>query len=158
MTNSEKKEHISSSGPKKPGIWRPIALGVIIIAFMVLAKVFNLGGRLGELREWILSLGALGPLVYILIYIVAVVFAIPGSVITVMAGVLFGSILGVATVSIGSTLGASLAFLISRHVAREAIELKFANNKKFNHTGTFPLLKPIELEDRYLIKKILWNY
>ena len=133
MTNSEKKEHISSSGPKKPGIWRPIALGVIIIAFMVLAKVFNLGGRLGELREWILSLGALGPLVYILIYIVAVVFAIPGSVITVMAGVLFGSILGVATVSIGSTLGASLAFLISRHVAREAIELKFANNKKFNH-------------------------
>jgi uncharacterized membrane protein YdjX (TVP38/TMEM64 family) len=100
---------------------------------MVLAKVFNLGGRLGELREWILSLGALGPLVYILIYIVAVVLAIPGSVITIMAGVIFGSVLGIATVSVGSTIGASLAFLVSRHIAREAIAQKFADNKKFHH-------------------------
>jgi uncharacterized membrane protein YdjX (TVP38/TMEM64 family) len=100
---------------------------------MVLAKVFNLGGRLGELREWILSLGALGPLVYILIYIGAVVLAIPGSFITVMAGALFGSVLGVATVSVGSTIGASLAFLVSRHIAREAIAQKFATNKKFHH-------------------------
>jgi len=100
---------------------------------MVLARVFNLGGRLGELREWILSLGAFGPLVYILIYIVAVVFAIPGSVITVMGGVLFGSVVGVASVSVASTIGASLAFLVSRHFARDAISQKFANNKKFHH-------------------------
>jgi uncharacterized membrane protein YdjX (TVP38/TMEM64 family) len=114
MANSDKKVHISSSPPpRKKSIWRPIALGLIIIAFMVLAKVFNLGGRLGEIREWILSLGALGPIVYILIYI--------------------GSILGIATVSVGSTIGASLAFLVSRHIAREAIAQKFADNKKFHH-------------------------
>jgi uncharacterized membrane protein YdjX (TVP38/TMEM64 family) len=100
---------------------------------MVLARVFNLGGRLEELREWILSLGAFGPLVYVLIYIVAVVFAIPGSVITVMGGVLFGSLVGVVSVSVGSTIGASLAFLVSRHFAREAITQKFANNQKFHH-------------------------
>jgi len=100
---------------------------------MILAKVFNLGGRMGELREWILSVGALGPLVYILIYTVAVVLAIPGSVITIMGGILFGSVLGVITVSVGSTLGASLAFLVSRHVAREAIVQKFSVNKKFHH-------------------------
>jgi uncharacterized membrane protein YdjX (TVP38/TMEM64 family) len=132
--NSDKKEHISSSAlPRKKSIWRPVALGLIIITFMVLAKVFNLGGRLGELREWILSLGALGPLVYILIYIGAVILAIPGSVITIMAGVMFGSVLGVATVSVGSTIGASLAFLVSRHIAREAIAQRFADNKKFHH-------------------------
>ena len=134
MANSDKKEHISSSPPpRKKSIWRPIALGFFIITFMVLAKVFNLGERLGEIREWILSLGALGPLVYILIYIGAVVLAIPGSVITIMGGVMFGSVLGVATVSVGSTIGASLAFLVSRHIAREAIAQKFADNKKFHH-------------------------
>jgi len=134
MAYSDKTEHISSSPPpRKKSIWRPIALGLIIITFMVLAKVFNLAGSLGELREWILSLGALGPLVYILIYIGAVVLAIPGSIITIMAGVMFGSVLGVATVSVGSTIGASLAFLVSRHIAREAIAQKLAINKKFHH-------------------------
>jgi len=131
MKHSSKNKH-NSSGPHKKSIWRPVILLVVVISLMVLARVFNLGGRLGELREWILSLGALGPLVYILIYIAAVVLAIPGSVITIMAGILFGSVLGIAVVSLGSTVGASFAFLISRHVAREAVAQKFENNEKFH--------------------------
>jgi uncharacterized membrane protein YdjX (TVP38/TMEM64 family) len=132
-TDPSKNAHVSSSSaPRKKSIWRPIVLGFIIIALMVLSYVFNLGGRLGELREWILSLGSYGPLVYILIYIVAVVFAIPGSIITILGGVLFGSVVGVVAVSIGSTIGASLAFLISRYVAREAIVQRFESNKKFH--------------------------
>ncbi len=132
-TDPSKNTRISSSStPRKKSIWRPIALGFVIIDLMVLSYVFNLGGRLGELREWILSLGSYGPLVYILIYIVAVVFAIPGSLITMMGGVLFGSVVGVAAVSVGSTIGASLAFLISRYVAREAIVQRLESNKKFH--------------------------
>jgi uncharacterized membrane protein YdjX (TVP38/TMEM64 family) len=132
-TDPSKNVHISSSSAtRKKSIWRPIALGFVIIVLMVLSYVFNLGGRLGELREWILSLGPYGPLVFILIYIVAVVFAIPGSIITIMGGVLFGSVVGVVAVSIGSTIGASLAFLISRYVAREAIVQRFESNKKFH--------------------------
>jgi uncharacterized membrane protein YdjX (TVP38/TMEM64 family) len=50
-----------------------------------------------------------------------------------MGGVLFGSVVGVASVSVGSTIGASLAFLVSRHFARAAIAQKFANNQKFHH-------------------------
>ncbi len=129
----ERENLASRSSARKPSLLKPIALAAVLITLMILAKVFNLGGRLGELREWILSLGALGPLVYILIYTVAVVLAIPGSVITVMAGILFGSVLGVATVSVGSTLGASMAFLVSRHIAREAIVQRFSKNKKFHH-------------------------
>ncbi|MBA7614889.1 TVP38/TMEM64 family membrane protein [subsurface metagenome] len=133
MTEPDHEDTHSTSPRKKQSLWRPIVLAVILISFMVLAKVFNLGSRLGELREWILSLGTFGPLVYVLIYIVAVVFAIPGSVITVLGGVLFGSVVGVASVSVGSTIGASLAFLVSRHFARGAISQKFARNKKFHH-------------------------
>ncbi|MFC2164903.1 TVP38/TMEM64 family protein [Acidobacteriota bacterium] len=117
----------------KPSLLKPIALVTGIVVLMVLAKVFNLGDRVGELREWIQSLGALGPVVFMAIYVVAVVLAIPGLAITVMAGVLFGSVLGTAVVSVGSTVGASLAFLIARHIAREAVAQRFATNDKFVH-------------------------
>ena len=39
-------------------LWKPIALGLLLITFMVLARVLHVGDRLGEMREWILSLGA----------------------------------------------------------------------------------------------------
>jgi uncharacterized membrane protein YdjX (TVP38/TMEM64 family) len=118
------------SKPRK-SLVRPIALAVLLIALMVSARVFNLGDRLGELREWIHSLGALGPFVYVFVYAAGVVLAVPGSLITIMAGVLFGSLLGIVVVSFGSTLGASLAFLISRHIAREAVAERFSRNEKF---------------------------
>jgi uncharacterized membrane protein YdjX (TVP38/TMEM64 family) len=116
----------------KKSLFKPIALAVVLVALMVVARVFNLGDRLGDLREWIQSLGALGPFVYVFIYTAAVVLALPGSVITILAGVLFGSVIGIVTVSFGSTLGATLAFLISRHVAREAVAERFSNNEKFH--------------------------
>ena len=117
----------------KPSLLKPLALVAVIVILMVLAKVFNLGDRLGELRGWIQSLGAFGPVVFMAIYALGVVLAIPGTVITVMAGVLFGSVLGIVVVSIGSTVGASLAFLISRHIARESVAQRFTANEKFTH-------------------------
>ena len=113
-------------------LFKPIAFAAILLALIVIARVFNLGEHLGELRGWILSLGALGPFVYVFIYTAAVVLALPGSVITILAGVLFGSVIGIATVSVGSTLGATLAFLISRHIARDAVAERFSKNEKFH--------------------------
>ncbi len=113
-------------------LFRPIVLAVFLVVLMTIARVFNLGDRLGELREWIFSLGALGPFVYVFVYAAAVVLAIPGSVITILAGVMFGSVIGTVTVSFGSTLGASLAFLISRHVAREAVAERFSKKEKYH--------------------------
>ncbi len=60
---------------------------------------------MGDLRNWIVSLGSLGPLVFIVIYIVAVAAAIPGSALTVTAGALFGSVLGADAVTKGLTRG-----------------------------------------------------
>lgn len=110
---------------------KPIALFVLLVASIILARVFNLGNRIGELRAWILSLGGRGPFVYVAICAAAVVLAIPGSVITIMAGVLFGSVRGIAVVSVGSTIGATLAFLVSRHIARDAITRRFETNANF---------------------------
>jgi uncharacterized membrane protein YdjX (TVP38/TMEM64 family) len=100
---------------------KPVILVVAIIALVVMSKYLGLGGRVEELRGWIEGLGALGPVVYVLIYIVGVVAFLPGSVITVLAGALFGSVVGIAVVSAGSTIGAGLCFLISRYLARETV-------------------------------------
>ena len=116
---------------KIKGLGKPILLSLLLISFMVFARVFDLGVRVDELREWILSLGTWGPLVYLLIYVAAVVLAVPGTVITILAGVLFGSFVGVILVSLGSTLGASLAFLLARFIAREPIAAKFSQSAKF---------------------------
>jgi uncharacterized membrane protein YdjX (TVP38/TMEM64 family) len=118
----------------RPGwvrLWRPIALLAFVAAIIVLARVFGVGERIGVLREWIGGLGPWGPFAYIAIYIVATVAALPGSAITVVAGALFGSVVGVISVSVASTTGAGLAFLIARYFARGSITGVLAGNDKF---------------------------
>lgn len=116
---------------KKGGLWKPVVLIGAVILILVFAKMFGIGERLGALREWIESLGALGPVVFIVLYIVAVVAAFPGSVLGVGAGALFGSVVGVIAVSIGSTIGASAAFLIARYFARDATARWLLRSEKF---------------------------
>lgn len=112
-------------------MWRPIALMGVVATIIVLSYVLGIGEKLGALREWIQSLGALGPVVFVLIYMGAVVAALPGSAITIVAGAIFGSVVGVIVVSIASTLGASLAFLIGRYFARDATAQWLSKREKF---------------------------
>ena len=112
-------------------MWRPIALLVVVVAILVLSYVFGIGEKLAALRGWIEVLGTLGPAVFILIYAAAVVAALPGSAITIIAGAIFGSVLGVIVVSIASTLGAALAFLVSRYFARDATAKWLSKREKF---------------------------
>lgn len=114
----------------KPWV-RPLLLGLALVAMLVAAKVFGLGVRLGELRTWILGLGAWGPVVFIALYAVAVVAAIPGSVLTIAAGAMFGSVLGVGVVSIASTLGAAMAFAVARWFARDSVARWLSRSEKF---------------------------
>lgn len=110
---------------------RPVILVVALIAALVLAKTLGLGNRLGELRGWIDSLGAWGPVVFVFLYAAAAVAALPGSALTIAAGALFGSVVGVIVVTFGATLGASLAFLVSRYFARDSVSRWLAKSDKF---------------------------
>lgn len=115
----------------KKGLWKPILLITLIIAILILSRVFGLGQKLAAAKDWIEQLGATGYLVFVLLYIGATVASIPGSALTVIAGALFGSVLGLILVSIASTLGAGAAFLISRYFARDATARWLQNNNKF---------------------------
>lgn len=86
---------------------------------------------LAQALAWIDSLGALGPIIFILLYIVITVAFLPASVVTLGAGVVFGVIKGSILVFIGAMLGATAAFLVGRYVARDWVAKKIAGNEKF---------------------------
>ncbi len=105
-----------------------------VTAVLVLVAVFALGDPRGWLEATIARvehLGPWGPMFFILAYVVATVLMVPGSALGLAAGALFGVIYGTGIVSIGSTAGAALAFLIGRFLARDAIAAKMANNASF---------------------------
>ena len=111
--------------------WKPLLLLTGVIFFLILARYLGLDSYLKALEPWIKSLGPLGPLAFIGIYILATVFAIPASALTLAAGVIFGSLWGVVWVSIGSTLAAAVCFLIARYFARESMERSLQGNAQF---------------------------
>ncbi len=121
----------SGASPKQRTWWRPLLLVAALATVLILARVFGLGDKLGALRDWLQGLGPWGPLVFVIIYSVAAVAAVPGSALTIAAGALFGSVLGVVLVSLGSTIGASLAFLVSRYFARDTVVTWLGTNEKF---------------------------
>lgn len=104
-----------------------------LLAVAVISAIFLLDTKtlLSSALTWIESLGFWGPAIFILIYIVATVFLIPGSLLTLGAGAIFGLALGSVYVSIASTLGATSAFLVGRYFARKWVAAKIEGNEKF---------------------------
>jgi len=117
MANKDKKAN-----------WTKLIVAVAVIAAVVaLMKYFGLFRYVSmenimNLKAWIDSLGAIGPLVYIVLFIAACLFFLPGLPIALLGGLAFGPILGTVWASIGSTLGATAAFLVARYVARDMVE------------------------------------
>ncbi len=120
-----------TAGARGKDIWKLVLFATVVLSLIVLARVFGLVERLQELREWIAGMGTRGMAVYVGLYIIAVVAAVPGLPISIAAAALFGALKGVILVSIGSTLGASAAFLISRYLARDAVSRWLSGNEKF---------------------------
>ncbi|MFB2772938.1 TVP38/TMEM64 family protein [Pelatocladus sp. BLCC-F211] len=92
---------------------------------------FNPQEWLRNALQWIDSLGTVGAIAFIALYIIATVAFLPGSILTLGAGVVFGVIWGSIYVFIGATLGATAAFLVGRYLARNWVATKIADNKKF---------------------------
>ncbi len=82
--------------------------------------------------QWLQPLGLWGPLILAGVYILACVFFLPGWILTVGAGFLFGLSLGTATVSLGATLGATAAFFLGRTLARPWIEKWMVNHPRWH--------------------------
>src|SRR5258705_2789829 len=85
----------------------------------------DLGEFLGQFRG-----SVWGPAVYAAVYALACL-VLPGSLITLAAGSLFGVVVGTVVVSVASVAGASLAFWLGRTLARGLVEKRLAGNPRF---------------------------
>jgi len=108
-----------------------IVVIVAIVALIVLGRHFHLGEVFSAMLDRIRDLGALAPVLFIILYIVGAILFVPGSVLTIGGGVLFGLLWGSVYVSIGATIGATAAFLIGRYLARDWVRAQLEGNRKF---------------------------
>ena len=115
---------------KRKALWKTVLLLLAILVLAVFSHGLGLGGRLDELKGWVESYGDWGPVIFILVYIMATVMALPASALTIAAGALFGSFWGIIYVSIAATPGAAICFLISRRFGRSAFAHWLAGKQK----------------------------
>ncbi len=120
-------------GSSRPSRWRTV--GLVAGALAALALLWLVGRELGQyvprFAQWVDGLGVWGPVVFIAGYALATVAFVPGALLTLAAGAIFGLAYGTLWVFLGATLGASSAFLIGRYAARGAIEKRLQGKAKF---------------------------
>jgi uncharacterized membrane protein YdjX (TVP38/TMEM64 family) len=123
----------SQASPNSQPIWRKITkligVGLALGALLVLGR--ELGRHVPTFVAWVEGLGYWGPVVYIIGYAAATIAFIPGLILSIAAGAIFGIFKGTLIVCIGATLGSCGAFLIARYLARESIERRLEGSPRF---------------------------
>ncbi len=99
-----------------------VLLLLLVVTGIAIAVVYREQLSSEALQEWVQSLGSAGPVVFMLIYIVSTLVFLPGSVLTLAGGALFGPVWGTVYNLTGATIGATLAFIIARYIASEWVE------------------------------------
>ncbi len=128
-------EEAAAPANKKKNVGKLVGIGFALVAAVVLARLTGLSeyislDGLSRLRDWIDGFGIAAPLVFIAIYVVATVAFLPGTPLSLLAGLVFGPVLGTLWAVIGATIGATLAFLVGRYAARGLVEGWTAKNER----------------------------
>ena len=113
-----------------------VRLGILIgcCATIALAAIFlPLGKILFAFIETTRQMGAWGPLLLVAAYVPASLFFLPGMVLALAAGYLFGVVVGTVAVSLGATLGATAAFLAGRTLGRDLVEAGISGNARYKN-------------------------
>ncbi|WP_070119616.1 TVP38/TMEM64 family protein [Bacillus marinisedimentorum] len=115
----------------------PLKLLAVIGAIAAVFLIAWQTGILEQLKDvkamqaWFEGFGVFGYIVFLLVFVAVAVFMLPASLLTIVAGITFGSIKGGLLALIGATIGAMAAFLIAKYVARGIIVNKFKDNAVF---------------------------
>lgn len=118
-------------------VWRSlltvIAFLLILISVVQLPHFSHYVERtLKQFLIWVQKdVGPWGPIILALAYVPCTVLAIPASILTLGGGYLFGLAVGFVTDSLGSTLGATAAFMVGRTVGRSYVTSKLKDYPQF---------------------------
>ena len=124
MSNNEQGVPKSVMGPI-------VALVTIVIALFFAMRFLPVQQWLRTFNDWVAQMGTAGIFIFIGVYAVATVLLAPGAILTIGAGFAFGLWKGFLATSGGATIGAALAFLVARFIARDKIEAIAQRNDKF---------------------------
>ncbi len=108
-----------------------VSIALIVTGLVVIATTLPVERGVRFAVDWVEGLGPVGPLVYAAIYLLVTVLMIPAAPFSIVAGALFGLWWGTVAVWLGANLGAAVAFLIARYLARDAVEKRLAGFPKF---------------------------
>jgi pyruvate/2-oxoglutarate dehydrogenase complex dihydrolipoamide dehydrogenase (E3) component/uncharacterized membrane protein YdjX (TVP38/TMEM64 family) len=153
-------------------VYKKLTIAVVVAALIASFFYFNLNtyltldglkNSIDDFRQWrdaspVLVLGG-----FFLIYVVVTALSLPGAaILTITAGALFGLFEGLLLASFASSIGALLAFLVSRYILRDTIKKKFperltAIDKGVEREGAFYLftLRLVPLFPFFLINLLM---
>jgi uncharacterized membrane protein YdjX (TVP38/TMEM64 family) len=125
----------AGEGPRKSATAVVVTILAVVLALGILvgaARLLPLKEWLEVFNVWVSGLGVLGLAVFGVVYALATVLMLPGSLLTLAGGATFGLLPGFVTVLLGATVGAALAFLVSRHLARKRVEAWIGSKPSFS--------------------------
>ncbi len=113
---------------------RELLIRLTLLALLVGAVAWALLHRsdfdMAGVERWVRSYGLWAPVMFASLYVVATVLFVPGSVLTIVGGALFGPLWGTFYSLIGATTGATIAFLIARYLASDWVARKAGGRLK----------------------------
>ncbi len=118
-----------------------VAIAVLITGFFAydLGRFFTLDffkSQQAAIASYVQTNPLQAGLAFFLIYVGVTGLSLPGAAImTLAAGAIFGLLWGTVIVSFASSIGATLAFLVSRFLLRDAIQSRFSGNLKAINSG-----------------------
>jgi len=109
-----------------------IAVVILAVGFLIAAWHFlPVAEWLRHFQRYVRAAGALGYVVYVLVYAACCILFVPASILTLGAGAIFGLAAGTAVVVIGATLGAIGSFALARGLLRKRIETMIGESGRF---------------------------
>lgn len=116
----------------KRGIFQKILILALIAVILVCVRLLPVNEWVKAVLDKLSGLGFAGMLIYVGLYITACLFLIPGSILTLGAGAVYGVVAGSVLVSVSSVLGAAAAFITGRYWARPWVEKRLEKHAKFS--------------------------
>lgn len=120
----------AASSKRSNSVSIAIVLGVVAVLAIAM-NTLHVQHYLLDLVNWIRGAGWFGMWVFVFTYVVATVLFLPGSVLTLGAGFAYGVGVGTVVVWVGANLGAILAFVLGRTLARSWIAGRVEGNARF---------------------------
>ncbi len=121
----------SSHASKGNGLTKWLVIGGVIAALILAYSLLPISEWLTSFQEWVQGYGPAGWAIFIIVYAVTAFLLIPGSILTIGAGVAFG-LWGFPLVIAGAILGSALSFLAARYVFHDKVQAKIAEYPKFS--------------------------